>query len=155
LRYAAEVRKLADLNIEPEAVSKPELQLALQLIDQISADGYDPTEYKDEEKARVLAAIDAKIAGQEIVSTEPTQAASTSGQVIDLVDALRASLSGKGGSKAAAAPASSKAPATKKSATVKSITSAKTAATRKAPRRAAAPAEEAEAPAPARSRARK
>ena len=37
LLYADEVRSLKDLNIEPVAVSAGELQLALQLIDQISA----------------------------------------------------------------------------------------------------------------------
>ena len=49
----------------------------------------------DEEKARILAAIDAKIAGKHIVAPEPVEAGA-GGQVIDLMDALRASLSKKG-----------------------------------------------------------
>ncbi|MEJ7688748.1 MAG: Ku protein, partial [Variovorax sp.] len=56
LLYADEVRSLADLDIEQVAVSTAELQLALQLIEQISQDSYDPAQYEDEEKKRVLAA---------------------------------------------------------------------------------------------------
>jgi DNA end-binding protein Ku len=98
LLYADEVRSLKDLAIEPVTVSAGELQLALQLIDQISQDTYDPTQYVDEEKQRVLAAIDAKIAGQEVIASAHHEAP-TGAQVIDLMDALRASL----GKKAAAA----------------------------------------------------
>src|SRR6188768_4325928 len=60
LLYADEVRSLRDLSIEPVTVTPAELQLALQLIDQISEDAYDPTQHVDEEKQRVLAAIDRK-----------------------------------------------------------------------------------------------
>ncbi len=81
-------------------MKKPELTLALQLIEQISEDSYDPAAYKDEEKQRIEAAIDEKIAGKQIaVSAEPQPGG---GQVIDLMDALRASLEKK---KAAQAPA--------------------------------------------------
>ena len=90
LLYADEVRSMKDLDIEKADVSKPELQLALQLIDQISAESYDPLEFKDEEKKRVLAAIDDKIAGKQIVESVAPEP--TGGQVIDLMDALRASL---------------------------------------------------------------
>jgi DNA end-binding protein Ku len=73
----------------------------MQLIDQIAEDGYDPTAYKDEEKVRVLEAIDRKIAGQQIVAHEEVESPAT-GQVIDLMEALRASLGKKGGVAAAA-----------------------------------------------------
>src|SRR5271169_6005524 len=100
LLYASEVRSMKDLEIEKTEVKKPELTLALQLIEQISEDSYDPAAYKDEEKQRIEAAIDEKIAGKQIaVSVEPEQGG---GQVIDLMDALRASLEKK---KAAKAPA--------------------------------------------------
>ena len=69
LLYAEEVRSLKDLSIEPAAVSPAEMQLAMQLINQSSEDSYDPTAFKDEEKARVLAAIDEKIAGNAIVAS--------------------------------------------------------------------------------------
>ena len=91
LLYADEVRSLKDLEIEQLTPSAAELKLALQLIDQISADSYDPTLFEDEEKKRILAAIDAKIAGEEVVAVEhPEDAAS--GQVIDLTEMLKASL---------------------------------------------------------------
>lgn len=91
LLYAAEVRSLGDLGIEKVAVSGNELQLALQLIDQISEEGYDPARFEDEEKKRILAAIDAKVAGREAIESAHDQAP-TGGQVIDLMEALRASL---------------------------------------------------------------
>ena len=49
LLYADEVRSLKDLNIEEVAISPAELQLALQLIDQISQETYDPSQFEDEE----------------------------------------------------------------------------------------------------------
>ncbi len=150
LLYADEVRSLKDLSIEPVTVSPAELQLALQLIAQISQDAYDPSQYVDEERKRILAAIDAKIAGKQVVASAHDEAPSTA-QVIDLMDALRASLGKK--------------PATAKPAGVAATAAAKPAATpvaaetkerKGAKRAAAAPAEEpAAAPAPARARARK
>ncbi len=95
LLYADEVRSLKDLAIEPVEVSKQELQLALQLIDQISEPAYDASQFKDEEKLRVLAAIDAKIEGKEVVASSHSEDAPVSGQVIDLMAALQASLGKK------------------------------------------------------------
>lgn len=95
LLYAEEVRSLKELAIEPVDVSKPELQLALQLIDQISEPAYDASQFKDEEKLRVLAAIDAKIEGREVVASTHAEDAPASGQVIDLMAALQASLGKK------------------------------------------------------------
>lgn len=109
LLYADEVRSLKDLGIEPVAVTAAELQLALQLIDQISQDAYDPAQFVDEEKQRILAAIDAKIAGGGQIVSAPHDEAPSTAQVIDLMDALRASLGRKpaaAGAAAAAAPAS-------------------------------------------------
>jgi DNA end-binding protein Ku len=140
LFFADEVRSLKDLDIESVDVTQPELNLAMQLIDQIAEDGYDPSAYKDEEKVRVLEAIDRKIAGQQIVAHEEVETPAT-GQVIDLMDALRASLGKKGG----AAAANGKAKAAESEAIP-----AGALKERKGVRRAAA-----EAPAPARARASK
>jgi DNA end-binding protein Ku len=104
LLYADEVRHLKELDIEKVSVSDAELKLALQLIEQIAEDTYDPTQFQDEEKKRVLAAIDEKIAGKHIVASEQVEPAGGA-QVIDLMEALRASLSGKAKGKPAAAPA--------------------------------------------------
>jgi DNA end-binding protein Ku len=91
LLYAEEVRSLADLDIEPVDVGEAELQLAKRLIEQISSDSYDPTRFVDEEKQRILAAVEKKIAGQQIVAPQPAPAVA-GGQVVDLIEALRASL---------------------------------------------------------------
>lgn len=152
LLYAEEVRSLKDLDIEPATVSPAELQLALQLVNQSSEEAYDPTRFKDTEKARVLAAIDEKIAGKQIVASARGEEVAAGGQVIDLMDALKASLGGAGKGKAAAAPA--KAPA--KAAPASNVTAIADAKTRK-PVKRAPKAEPVAAPAPvaARGRAKK
>ena len=147
LLYAQEVRSQKELDIEQNDVSPAELQLAMQLIDQIAKDAYEPSEFQDEEKKRVLAAIDEKIAGKKIVANEPIEAGGGGAQVIDLMDALRASL-GKSGKSAAAKPVTRAAP---KSADA----DADAPIERKAVRRAPKAVESAPAAAPARARARK
>jgi DNA end-binding protein Ku len=106
LLYADEVRSFADLDIEKVSVGAAEVALATQLIDQISVDNYDPTAFQDEEKLRILAAIDKKIAGKKIIASAPAQAPAAGGQIIDIMDALRASLNKKAPAKAAKAAAS-------------------------------------------------
>ena len=107
LLYAEEVRSLDDLDIELAEVGEAELALAQKLIEQIAEDGYDPTRFVDEEKQRILAAVEAKLAGREVAG-EP--AAAPPGKVIDLRAALRASLAAApprpGARPAARAPAS-------------------------------------------------
>lgn len=122
LLYADEVRSMKELDIEKADIAKPELQLALQLIDQIAADSYEPAEYKDEEKARILAAIDEKIEGKAIVIAEPAGVESADAKIIDLTEALRASLgarkaaAGKAAKPAAGAPAQAEAAPPRKAA---------------------------------------
>lgn len=147
LLYADEVRSLSDLHIEHVQVSDSELKLALQIIEQGTEDNYDPTAYVDEEKQRILAAIDEKIEGKQIIANEPAEATGSGGQVIDLMDALRASL--KGGKPKAAAAATPAAPKRKSAEPVTELPVAPR--TRKPATRAAkAPAE-----APGKVRARK
>jgi DNA end-binding protein Ku len=95
LHFKAEVRDLKDLGIEPAAVSDPELKLAQQLIDHLAAKRFDPNEYADEHKARVQAAIEKKVEGQE-VSLAEAPVANRGGNVIDLMEALRASIDSRG-----------------------------------------------------------
>jgi DNA end-binding protein Ku len=95
LLFADEVRSLKDLDIEHAAVSESELKLAVQIIEQGAEDNYDASAYEDEEKKRVLAAIDRKIEGKQIVAPEAGEAAPT-GEVIDLMEALRARLAKSG-----------------------------------------------------------
>ena len=93
LLYTEEVRSLRDLKIDLVTVQKAELQLALQLIEHISEDAFDPDEFVDEEKQRILAAVEKKIAGKEIVAPQHVQ--THGAEVIDLMAALRASLDGR------------------------------------------------------------
>jgi len=99
LHFKAEVRDLKDLGVEPAPVSDPELKLARQLIDQLAAKRFDPNEFVDEHKARVQAAIQRKVEGKE-VSLAEGPASNRGGNVIDLMEALRASIDARG-SKAA------------------------------------------------------
>ena len=92
LLYADEVRSLADLGIDEMTVGDAELKLAKQLIEQIAADAYDPGRFVDEEKQRILAAVEAKIVGRQIVAPASSGAAAPGAQVVDLVETLRASL---------------------------------------------------------------
>jgi DNA end-binding protein Ku len=110
LLYADEVRSFKDLSIEQEKVSGAELQLALQLIDQIAEDAYEPEQFQDEEKKRILAAIDAKIAGQDVVASVRAGGEESGAQIIDLVAALKASLGKKPEGAAAPAKAAPTAP---------------------------------------------
>ena len=148
LLYADEVRSMKELDIEKVTVSPAELKLAMQLIEQISEDTYDPTMFEDEEKKRILAAIDEKIAGKQIVANEPHEPASGGAQVIDLVEALRASLGKGGGLKGKAAAPASAAP----------VKAAEPAAAQAAPskeRKGVKRAAKVEEAPPARTRARK
>ena len=99
LLYADEVRKITELDIDKGEVRAPELKLAMQLIEQISSEEFDPTAYEDEEKKRIEAAIAKKIEGEEIAISE--EEGKGGAQIIDLMDALRASLD-KGGKHAPA-----------------------------------------------------
>ena len=91
LLYADEVRSPAELEIAPAEVRDAELKLAVQLIEQISSDEFHPEAYEDTVRKRIQAAIERKVEGKEISVAEAppeTQGA----QVIDLMEALRASL---------------------------------------------------------------
>jgi len=108
LHFQSEVRDLKDLGIEAAPVSEPELKLAQQLIEHLAAKRFDPNEYADEHRARVQAAIEKKVEGKEVSIAEGPVSAK-GGNVIDLMEALRASIDARG-SKAAADLKERKAP---------------------------------------------
>jgi DNA end-binding protein Ku len=93
LLYSDEVRPFSQIGFEPSEIKSAELDLAVMLIEQSSQDAFDPAEYTDVVKERVLAAIEQKVQGKEITVVEEPER--ESGQIIDLMDALRASLAGK------------------------------------------------------------
>ena len=127
LLYGEEVRSISDLSIEAETIKAPELDLAVQLINQIATDSYDPNEYQDDAKKRIEAAIDEKVSGKQVTISEEPQ--HQGAKVIDLMEALRSSLS-----------------ATQPAASAKKASASKTA------KRAPAPAKKAAAPAAAAKR---
>jgi DNA end-binding protein Ku len=90
LHFAADVRTASELEVPKPDVKPAELKLARQLIDQQTTDKLDPTAYTDELRARIEAAIQKKVEGQEISVSEIAPAGG--GKVIDLMEALRASL---------------------------------------------------------------
>ena len=94
LHYAHEVRDIADVPSGEGEVADAELGLAVQLIQQIASEDFDPSKYEDEAGQRMLAAIERKVAdGTEI--TAPVEEETTA-KVIDLMAALKASVSGSG-----------------------------------------------------------
>lgn len=111
LMYAGEVRALRDIDIPKMDVKPAELKLAQQLIEQQSTDKFDATQYTDDVRARVEAAVQRKVEGKEITTSEVAEP--EGGQVIDLMEALRASLEKKPARKAAAQPAQAAKPARK------------------------------------------
>ena len=111
LLYAGEVRSIKDIDIPKTEVRDAELKLAQQLIEQQAVERFDPAQYTDEVRTRIEAAVQKKVEGQEITLTEAPQ---PGGQVIDLMEALRASLEKKPAKRAAAAqPAQPAKPARK------------------------------------------
>ncbi len=92
LLYAGEVRSIKDIDIPKTDVKPAELKLAQQLIEQQASDTFDPSAYTDEVRTRIEAAVEKKVEGQEITMTEAPEGGA---QVIDLMEALRASLEKK------------------------------------------------------------
>ncbi|MEP6939918.1 MAG: Ku protein [Rudaea sp.] len=92
LLYAKEVRAIRDLDIPAMDVREAELKLAKQLIEQQSSAKFDPAAYHDDVSARIEKAIQKKVEGQEISVSEAPEGGA---QIIDLMEALRASLDKK------------------------------------------------------------
>jgi DNA end-binding protein Ku len=89
LLYAGEVRSIKEIEIPKTDVKDAELKLAQQLIEQQASDRFDPAPYVDDVRTRIEAAVQQKVEGQEITMTEAPEGGA---QVIDLMEALRASL---------------------------------------------------------------
>ncbi len=104
LLYADEVRSMSEVPLPDGEAREAELKLAKQLIDQITAETFDPSQYHDEVKDRIRADIERKVQGQDISEAAPAPAEPA--RVIDLMAALKASLAkGTGGARAESAPA--------------------------------------------------
>ena len=89
LRYADEVRSIDEVPIPKIEVKKAEMDLAIRFIQEAASKEFDPKKYDDNVKKKILEQIEQKIAGKEITE-EPAEAPKT--QIIDLMEALKASL---------------------------------------------------------------
>jgi DNA end-binding protein Ku len=89
LHYADELRPVSEVPLGEGEVKPAELMLARQLIEQTATDTFTPEKYHDTVRDRVLEAIQKKVDGQEITSEQPKDAG---GKIIDLMEALKASL---------------------------------------------------------------
>jgi DNA end-binding protein Ku len=90
LHYADELRPTTEVPVPDGDVAEKELKLAMMLIDQTSNEAFEPTKYKDTVRERIMEMIQRKIEGQEITSEV---AGPTGGdKIIDLMEALKASL---------------------------------------------------------------
>jgi len=102
LFYPNEIRSMEELDLGDAIVKDNELKMAVQLAEMGAADEFHPENYRDEVAERTRALIQRKIEGEEITSNfveEPRA------QVIDLMEALKASLAKP---RAKSAPSSSK-----------------------------------------------
>ncbi len=90
--YADEVRDFAAIDKEEAPVREKELNLAEMLINELTEKKFDPLEYKDEYRERLMDRIREKSEGKTIVSE--TKQEERAGEVVDIMEALRRSLEG-------------------------------------------------------------
>ena len=89
LKYADEVRTFDQVPVDEAEVKKQELELAVQLIDQASSDTFSPQDYRDEVREKMLELIQRKVDGEDI-TVAPTEVPEN--KIIDMMEALKASI---------------------------------------------------------------
>lgn len=88
LRWHEDVKSIDEIPLPDVEPREGELDLAMQFVEQLRHDDFDPSQYTNEVKARVEALVESKVEGKEI----SVQAAAPQAQVLDLMEALKASL---------------------------------------------------------------
>lgn len=89
LRHQEELRQFADVEIPDAEIKSDELELAIQLVEQVANEKFQPENYTDEVRHHMLEVIDRKVSGQEIVVVAEEQ---EENKIIDIMEALKASL---------------------------------------------------------------
>jgi DNA end-binding protein Ku len=89
LHYPDELRAFGEVPIEDATVKPAELKLATQLIDQAAVEKFEPENYRDEVRERMLELIQKKVEGEDI-TVAPT--AEPEHKIVDIMEALKASL---------------------------------------------------------------
>lgn len=109
LYYPDEVRPYEGTDVSDVPVSKQELSMAFALIDMLR-EPFDPSKFRDEYRDALMAMIQAKLEGGEVITAEEPAPAPT----VDLMAALRASIAAtqarQGAPETAEAPAAEPAP---------------------------------------------
>ena len=98
LLYPDEIRVTGEEELPSVKINEKELQMAEHLVELMETD-FDPTQYKDHYREALRKVIDAKLEGKEIVIAEEAPKA----KVVDLMEALRASVESLRAGKGAAA----------------------------------------------------
>jgi DNA end-binding protein Ku len=88
LYYAPEVRNFSEIQVIPVKVSDAEKDMAVRLLENFSNDNFDPSRYEDTYGKTVQEAVEAKIAGQEVIVPKDVSHAT----VLDIFDALKMSV---------------------------------------------------------------
>ena len=89
LHFADEVRAFSEVPLEDVEVKSAELELAKQLIAQGAKESFDPKSYRDEVRDQIMTLIQRKVEGEDI-SIAPTE--KVEHKIIDIMEALKASL---------------------------------------------------------------
>lgn len=110
LRHQEEMRSFSEVEIPDSEIDDAELKLAIQLIDQVSAEKFEPENYTDEVRHHMLEVTEQKVNGEEIVVAQEEREET---KIIDIMEALKASLKESGSGKKAAKAAAKKKPAKK------------------------------------------
>ena len=92
LKHEDELRRMDDVPLDVCDVNEGELGLAIQIIEQRANEQFEPDKYKDEVRTRTLELIQQKIDGQDI-SVAPEE--KPEAKIIDLMEALKASVGNK------------------------------------------------------------
>jgi len=96
--YADEVRSFDEVDKGSDAKVRPnELEMARKLIENLSEEEFSPQKFKDEYRERLQEVVKRKMEGEDVTVAEPEKPRA---QVIDLMEALKASLAGKGARRA-------------------------------------------------------
>lgn len=90
LYHSDEVRDVSEVPIPKASASPNEVRLATQLIEHIAAEEFHPERFEDQVRKRVKQWIDKKARGEDITEAKPAR--KKEGEVIDLMEALKASL---------------------------------------------------------------
>lgn len=117
LFYANQIKTTSELGITQQELRDQELKMAVQLAELGAAEKFEPAAFSDSSRNRMRELIQKKIDGEDITALPDAPAG---GEVVDLMEALRASLSNAGSRRSSASRIPVKAVAERKPA--KSVT---------------------------------